>query len=316
MKKSPFSELRRWMAGEELLLELENRKPVDRTGGETSGAAADVLSDARPVRRVQKAQLKSFSVFYAVCAALCCAGLIAALLLTVAKLPEYGLLSDNAAPLEEEYLKEGAAETGAANIVSAIILGYRAFDTLGESFVLFTALVCAIVLLRLDGKNEREQLPYYDLSGDSILRRSVSFAAPMSILFGFYVMFNGHLSPGGGFSGGAIAGAGMILLSAAFGFEKIDRFFTERLFKTVCFSALCFYLLSKTYTFLMEANGLETHVPKGLPGSIFSAGLILPLNLAVGVVVSMTVFGIYCLFRRGAVGASGAKGGKSDESDP
>ncbi len=47
------------------------------------------------------------------------------------------------------YLAEGAAETGAANLVAAVILDYRAYDTLGEITVLFTAILGVFTILRL-----------------------------------------------------------------------------------------------------------------------------------------------------------------------
>ena len=43
----------------------------------------------------------------------------------------------------------------------------------------------------------------------------------MIILYGIYVILNGHLSPGGGFSGGSIIGAGLILYAAAYGVDKM-----------------------------------------------------------------------------------------------
>ena len=46
------------------------------------------------------------------------------------------------------YLQAGLKETGAANIVAAVILAYRGYDTLGEATVLFTAVIGALVLLR------------------------------------------------------------------------------------------------------------------------------------------------------------------------
>lgn len=47
------------------------------------------------------------------------------------------------------YLAEGARETGAANLVAAVILDYRAYDTLGEITVLFTAILGTFTVLRL-----------------------------------------------------------------------------------------------------------------------------------------------------------------------
>ena len=50
--------------------------------------------------------------------------------------------------VEPRYLKEGPRETGIPNIVTAVLAGYRGYDTLGETFVVFTAGVGVIALLR------------------------------------------------------------------------------------------------------------------------------------------------------------------------
>ncbi|TFG50926.1 MAG: DUF4040 domain-containing protein [Candidatus Brocadiia bacterium] len=52
----------------------------------------------------------------------------------------------------QTYLKEGLSKTGAANIVSSIILDFRAYDTLGEAAVLFTSIIGATVILRSKSK--------------------------------------------------------------------------------------------------------------------------------------------------------------------
>ncbi len=46
------------------------------------------------------------------------------------------------------YIANGLKETGAANIVTAVLLDYRAYDTLGEATVLFTAIMGAIAVIR------------------------------------------------------------------------------------------------------------------------------------------------------------------------
>ncbi len=48
----------------------------------------------------------------------------------------------------EAYLQEGVKDTGATNIVAAIITDYRAFDTLGETLVLFTAILAVVTVLK------------------------------------------------------------------------------------------------------------------------------------------------------------------------
>ena len=97
-------------------------------------------------------------------------------------------------------------------------------------------------------------------------------------------------------------GAGMILFSAAFGMKAADRFLSVRLCSILTFVSLAFYSFAKGYVFFMGANGLENHIPKGTPGAVLSGGMILPLDLAVGCVVSVTMFGFYSLFRRGSIG--------------
>ena len=113
------------------------------------------------------------------------------------------------------------------------------------------------------------------------------------------MVLNGHLSPGGGFSGGAIIGAGLILYANAFGFEKLNRFFTEKTYKGISFVALAFYCLAKSYSFFTGANHLESGIPLGQAGAILSSGLILPLNICVGLVVACTMYAFYTLFRKG-----------------
>ena len=58
--------------------------------------------------------------------------------------------------------------------------------------------------------------------------------------------------------------------------------------------------------FFTGANGLNNHIPKGTPGAILSGGLILPLDIAVGIVVCCAMFGFYSLFKRGSIGGSEA----------
>ena len=49
----------------------------------------------------------------------------------------------------------------------------------------------------------------------------------------------------------------------------------------------------------MGANGLETFEKAGVPGRILSAGLILPLNVCVAIVVAMTIYSMYIMIRKG-----------------
>lgn len=255
-------------------------------------------------------QLRLFHSLYEITSILFCLFLMALLLVTISYLPATGAAEK---PVNNEvaarYIENGLEETGAINIVAGMILDYRAFDTLGESHVLFVATITVLILLRLDKNKKGEINPLtkdmnpndriYEPKNDAILRLVASFLVPIIIIFGIYIILNGHLGPGGGFSGGAVIGAGLILYLNAFGFEKTERFFTEKTYKWICFFSLSFYCLAKSYSFFTGANHLHSIIPNGTPGAILSGGLILPLNIAVGLVVACTMYAFYAMFRKG-----------------
>ncbi|MBR4759506.1 MAG: hypothetical protein IK078_05080, partial [Lachnospiraceae bacterium] len=93
---------------------------------------------------------KYFDRIYNLVAVISCILLIGVLLYTVSRLPRYGEENVRATEVTKRYVEQGLEETGATNIVAGMILDYRAFDTLGESHVLFTALVCVMILLGID----------------------------------------------------------------------------------------------------------------------------------------------------------------------
>ena len=247
---------------------------------------------------------------YIIAAVVICVSIIVLLVSTAAELPPYGS-PDNPAHNEvaQRYIEQGMQETGAVNIVAGMILDYRAFDTLGESNVLFIAAVTVLTLLRVtpsrNGKPSTSQLEaecddrMYEPKNDLILQYQTNFLVPMILLYGSYVVMAGPLGPGGGFSGGAVMGAGLVLYLNAFGFKKAERFFTFNTFRIVSVCALGFYALSKAYSFFTGANHLDSFITPGTPGMIFSAGLIPYLNIAVGLVVCCTIYAFYTLFRKG-----------------
>ena len=245
---------------------------------------------------------RGFVRFYKFAAIVCCLALIAVLLVTVAYLPPIGDPNNPAHnEVVDKYIEDGMQDTGAVNIVTGMILDYRAFDTFGESNVLFIATCVVMLMMRDDKKQKGVDSPdmKFEQRFDVILQQVTFVLFPLIMIFGIYVVLNGHLSPGGGFSGGAIMGAGLILYLNAFGIEKMRRFFTENTHRYVCVVALSFYCLAKSYSFFTGANHLESIISTGVPGKIISAGLILPLNICVGLVVACTMYSFYTLFRKG-----------------
>nr|WP_296462364.1 hydrogen gas-evolving membrane-bound hydrogenase subunit E [uncultured Acetatifactor sp.] len=249
-------------------------------------------------------EMRVFRRFYRVFSVLFCIFLVAMLLVAVSDLPAFGH-GENPANNEvaQRYIEKGLEETGAVNIVTGMILDYRAFDTLGESHVLFIATCTVLILLRRDGRKEQardeDNDRLYEPKNDVILQTVARILVPPIFLFGIYIILAGHLGPGGGFSGGAVIGAGLILYLNAFGFARTERFFTARTYRRMSFCALACYSIAKSYSFYTGANHIDSIIPLGTPGAILSSGLILVLNICVGVVVAGTMYTFYAMFRKG-----------------
>ena len=112
-------------------------------------------------------------------------------------------------PLAAYYVQQAPADLGAANVVTAILITYRGFDTLGEVAVLFmVAASVGVVLERRapePAESDRQQAP------SEIVSTCTGILVPIILVFGAYVIVNGHLSAGGGFQGGAIVASAVLL---------------------------------------------------------------------------------------------------------
>ncbi len=107
----------------------------------------------------------------------------------------------------EYYLDKTPTQTGAANAVTAIVVSYRGFDTLGEVTVLFLAATgLGAILFDKKGKKRRLQ------NASIIVKETSRVIYPLIVLLGAYVFIHGHLTPGGGFQGGAIIATGVLLM--------------------------------------------------------------------------------------------------------
>ncbi len=298
--KNKFSErFLRWLDGE---IDLTEKASETSKAKKASAEKAD-KDENKIIPSLEKKE-KKFSAFeYRVFSTIFCIILISVLIATVAVLPGF---ADTDTPTVNDvsghYVVNGRDETGAVNTVAGMILDYRAFDTLGESFVLFTA-TCAVLILMEDRKKKPkdESGDILNYSRDPIVKTMARILIPIILVFGVYILVNGHLSPGGGFSGGAILGAGFILYAMVYGEEQALKVLSEKRVKIISICSLSFYCLAKSYSFFTgnEFNGIHSIISAGAPGDILSGGLIMPLNIAVGLVVCCTMYSFYMLFKRG-----------------
>ena len=143
------------------------------------------------------------------------------LFLGVSDLPGWG---DPNSPVNANvasyYVSEAYNDTKVPNLVTAVLADYRSFDTMFETCVVFIAMLAIFMLLK-----KEEDPTEIDQPNDSlIVRVAARIMTPFIQLFGLYVVAHGHYSPGGGFQGGVILGASLILLAMANDMQFVKKF--------------------------------------------------------------------------------------------
>ena len=184
----------------------------------------------------------------------------------------------------EYYKDQGVKQTGSVNIVTSVVLNYRGFDTLGEVTILFiAALGLGAVLATVKNKTRGEVTP-----SSLILLTGCRFLFPFIMLFGTYIFLHGHLTPGGGFQGGAIIASGFLLRYLGCPQKKIN----QPIFTAIeSLGGLVFIIIG----FVGLAAGgffLFNFLPKGVANTLLSAGIIPLIYIAIGFKVGAEMAGI------------------------
>ena len=130
------------------------------------------------------------------------------------------------------YLENSIKDTHVPNVITSVLADYRGFDTMFETCVIYVAGLSIIAMLRRSRKKEKEVLKVEHNSnvpaGSLIIQTVCRIMIPFMQLFALYVVAHGHYSPGGGFQGGVILGASLILLAIAFDLQKAMKKISEK----------------------------------------------------------------------------------------
>jgi multicomponent Na+:H+ antiporter subunit B len=181
----------------------------------------------------------------------------------------------------------GERHTG--QLVAATVFDYRGFDTLGEEMILFAAACGAAALLRVR-RRDRQAARTQTRPGPSFAARATGAAlVGPGVVFGAYVIANGHITPGGGFSGGVLVAGALLLAYAAGQVVRLRRVGPIALLEGAeAFGAAGFLALAVGG--LIAAGALlENFLPLGTSGHLLSAGTIPIGNVAVGIEVAGAV---------------------------
>jgi multicomponent Na+:H+ antiporter subunit B len=103
--------------------------------------------------------------------------------------------------LKHRYLGNFMQDVGGENAVAAILLGYRVYDTLFEALALVIAVVAVLHMshFKHESVSDGEQS---DIANSDMATFILRIICPLILIFGIYLIINGHISAGGGFQGG------------------------------------------------------------------------------------------------------------------
>jgi multicomponent Na+:H+ antiporter subunit B len=182
-------------------------------------------------------------------------------------------------------------ERQATAAVGAVNFDYRAYDTLGEEFILFAAVVGVAALFRLQREEEEARPEDQDRgrrvphTSDALQAFGLAAVGP-TVLLGLYVVAHGHLTPGGGFQGGVILASALLLVYLSeeyFAMARVRPIALVELAEAAGAGGLALIGLAGL---VFGGSFFLNFLPLGTAGSLLSAGTILAGNLAVGLAVA------------------------------
>ncbi len=190
------------------------------------------------------------------------------------------------------------SERHATDVITAINFDYRGLDTMGEEFILFAASIGLVVLLReqrdehIDAGRATEAGDPEQSSGGHRRRTSPALLAtgrwlvgPLLVL-GIYIVTHGQLTPGGGFQGGVVLAAAVILVFVAGGRVAMAPIRPTGAAEALEAIGAGGYVVIGIAGLIAGLRFLSNFLPLGTVGSLLSSGTITSLSTIVGLEVA------------------------------
>lgn len=187
----------------------------------------------------------------------------------------------------------GFIQTGSKNLVTAIYLDYRLFDTIFEASTLLVVVAGIVWISKHDLSEHNVEFMIDRFKTPDLFVIFSRLIYPLILLFGIYIIFNGHLSPGGGFQGGAIVATAILIL------YYIDRDRETNIKRIITIEKLVY--------FSIILLALVSYFTKGIPFtnfSLISSGFqmqsyyLILLNVLIGLKVVLGLWTIFTAFLR------------------
>ncbi len=234
-------------------------------------------------------------------------------------------LSPASTHLSTYYIKKAIDDTAVPNLVTAVLADYRGYDTMFETAVIFAAgLACFFLLRTFSHKKSKSRLYrhlptgiiiYIDHGGkipstesnferidsqwtpyDLIIKTTCRILIPFIQIFCLYVIAHGHHSPGGGFQGGVILGASIILFAITHDLRTTIKRLSEKAAALLSSIGVFLYAGTGMLCLLFGANFLDYSALAGLMGTdaiMARSHGILIVEIGVGLAVMAVMIWLY-----------------------
>lgn len=224
--------------------------------------------------------------------------------------PDFGL-PDNPIHVHvaDRYIQQSPQEIGIPNMVTSILASYRGYDTMGEVFVVFTALVGVLSLVGIRRPNQNRGAVAKPLANDGggigtgahpikplpVLQVMVLLIIPFIVLFALYVQFHGDFGPGGGFQAGVMFATAIILYALTFSLDDALELVPAVTIRILAAAGVLIYGGAGVVTMVLGGNFLDYDVLASNPVSGQHIG-ILAIELGVGITVAAVMIAVFFAF--------------------
>ncbi|MCP4752810.1 MAG: Na(+)/H(+) antiporter subunit B [Proteobacteria bacterium] len=227
--------------------------------------------------------------------------------------------------LSPYYIEKSIEDTAVPNMVTAVLADYRGYDTMFETTVIFAAGLACFFLLRTHKRKSSTHRLYRHISTglvvrieeggtipddttrfermdslwtpyDLVIKTTCRLVIPFIQLFALYVIAHGHHSPGGGFQGGVILGAAIILFAISHDLRTTMNRISERISALLSAAGVFLYAGTGMVCLLLGAAFLDYSALAPLLGSdsvMSRSHGILIVEIGVGLAVMAVMIWLY-----------------------
>jgi multicomponent Na+:H+ antiporter subunit B len=217
------------------------------------------------------------------------AGLAALLFWGIAGLPAFGHYQG---AYGNQLERETVAERHTTNVVGAVVFDYRGLDTLGEEFILFTAVLGVALLLRKNREEEVEHAPDDTVRSEAVRFAGMLMVAPAFVI-GLWVVAFGYVTPGGGFQGGVVLASALLLVYLAGSLRRYMQLTPSSAVEMSEATGAGAYVVLGIAGLIAEGAYLHNFLGAGERGTLYSGGSIPLLNWAAAIEVTAAMLVLF-----------------------